>query len=159
MVNQFSASGVVGTVRWDALKLLNDPSMQAMKMSEKTLTTTDNHSNLSAVSIRWSITATSTPCLEKTSRLWLAISLTHVNNFDIFSAEMLPIKYTIKRHFTMPHQITCASALPSKLGKRENAFPLNAVLVRCLNSSSCLISSMFLTHDSYSRCCMTPQVL
>ena len=31
----------------------------------------------------------------------------------------------------------------------------NAVLVHCLNSNSCLISSIFLTHDSYSCCCMT----
>jgi len=52
----------------------------------------------------------------------------------------------------MPHQITCASALPGKTGKRKNCiFPSNAVLVHCLNSTSCLISSIFLTHDSYSR--------
>ena len=33
---------------------------------------------------------------------------------------MLPIKYAIKRRFTMPPQITCASALPGKNGKHEN---------------------------------------
>jgi len=51
----------------------------------------------------------------------------------------------------MPHQITCASALPGKTGKRENCiFPSNAVLDHCLNSTSCLISSTFLNHDSYT---------
>jgi len=35
---------------------------------------------------------------------------------------MLPLKYAIKRHFNMPHQITCASALPGSTEKRENAF-------------------------------------
>jgi len=57
----------------------------------------------------------------------------------------------------MPRQITCASALPGKTGKSKNCiFPSNAVLVHCLNSTSCLIFSIFLTHDSHSRCCMTP---
>ena len=58
---------------------------------------------------------------------------------------------------TMPHQITCASALPGKTGKRENCiFPSNGVLVHCMNSATCLISSIFLTHDLCSCCCMTP---
>jgi len=58
----------------------------------------------------------------------------------------------------MPHQITCASALAGKMGKHENCiFHSNAVLVHCLNPTSCLISSIFLTRDSYSRCCMTPK--
>jgi len=58
-----------------------------------------------------------TPCLKKTSHLWLAITLMHVNGFWYFLAEMLPIKQAIKRRFTMPPQITCASALPVKNGK------------------------------------------
>ena len=33
---------------------------------------------------------------------------------------------------------------------RKLHFPSNAVLVHCLNSTSCLISSIFLTHDSYA---------
>jgi len=52
----------------------------------------------------------------------------------------------------MPPQITCASALPGKTEKHENRIftqMLYAVLVHCLNSTSCLISSIFLTHDSY----------
>jgi len=35
---------------------------------------------------------TSTPCLKKTSHHWLAITLTHMNEFWYFLAEMLPIK-------------------------------------------------------------------
>ena len=45
---------------------------------------------------------------------------THEWTFDIFLAEMLPIKQAIKRSFTMPPQVTCTSALPGKTGKREN---------------------------------------
>jgi len=57
----------------------------------------------------------------------------------------------------MPPQM-CASALPGKTGKHENCFfHSNDVLVHCQNSTSCcLISSVFLIHDSYSCCCMTP---
>jgi len=33
---------------------------------------------------------------------------------------MLPTKQAIKRHVTVPPQITCASALPCKMGKHEN---------------------------------------
>ena len=60
-----------------------------------------------------------TPCLKKTSHLWLAITLTHMNGFWYVLAEMLPIK-AIKRRFTVPRQITCASALPDKTRKHEN---------------------------------------
>jgi len=37
-----------------------------------------------------------------------------------FLAEMYPIKWAITRRFTMPPQITCASALPGKMGKHGN---------------------------------------
>jgi len=57
---------------------------------------------------------------QKTSHLWLAITLTHMNGFWHFLAEMLLIKQAIKRHFTMPPQVTCASALPGKTRKHEN---------------------------------------
>jgi len=44
-----------------------------------------------------------------------------------------------------------AFALPGKTEKHENCiFPSNAALVHCLDSTSCLISSIFLIHDSYS---------
>jgi len=50
----------------------------------------------------------------------------------------------------MPRQLTYASLVPGKADKRLH-FPLNAVLVYCLNSTSCLISSIFLTRDLYAR--------
>jgi len=46
---------------------------------------------------------------------------------------------------------TCVSALPGKTGNVKIA------LFHSLNSTSCcLISAIFLTHDSNSCCCMTP---
>jgi len=59
----------------------------------------------------------------------------------------------------MPPQIACASALPGKKEEtRKSRFHSNAVSVLCLNSTSCLISSIFLTQDSYSQCnqCVQP---
>jgi len=72
-------------------------------------------------------------------------------NFDIreriliFLAEMLPMNQAIKRRFTMPPQITCASALPDKMGKHENRiFHWNAASVHCQNSARrSFISSVF----------------
>ena len=56
-------------------------------------------------------------------------------HLDISLAEMLRIKQAIKRWFTVPPQITCASALPGKIGKHENCIlHSNAVLVHCQNS-------------------------
>ena len=40
-----------------------------------------------------------------------------------------------------------------KRRKQKLHFSSYAVLEHCLNSTSCLISSIFLTQDSYSRCC------
>jgi len=52
-------------------------------------------------------------------------------------------KASNQKRFTMPRQITCASALPGKTGKHENCiFHISAVLVRCQNSTSCLISKV-----------------
>jgi len=111
---------------------------------------------------------------QKMSHLWLGITLTR-EGILIFLAEMLPIKSVIKRHFTMPPQVTCTSALPGKqfvsdialfVLKRDVKLQLtnlanretpnsNAVVVHFPNSTSCcLISSIFLTYDSC--CCMTP---
>ena len=47
---------------------------------------------------------------------------------------------------------TCASTLPGKTEKRENCIFPQCCSVLPMNSTSCLISSIFLTHDSYSRC-------
>jgi len=41
-------------------------------------------------------------------------------DFDIFLAEMLPIKQAINRQFTTSPQLTRASALHGKTGKHEN---------------------------------------
>jgi len=56
----------------------------------------------------------------KNVHLWFATTLTYVNAFWYFLAEMLPIKQAIKRRFTVLPQVTCASALPGKTGKHEN---------------------------------------
>jgi len=85
-------------------------------------------------------------CVSKTSHLWFAIILTHVIwTYCVFSR---------RRPFTVPPQIICTSALPGKTGKQENRiFHSNAVSVHCQSSTSrSLISSVFLTRDSYSRC-------
>jgi len=66
----------------------------------------------------------------------------------------------------MSPQITCASAqvifvLPvsGETGNTKIPFSL-AVLVHCQNSTSCcLMHLIFLTHESYPRCCMTPWIL
>jgi len=72
-------------------------------------------------------------------------------DFDIFFGRNVTDKVSNQRSFTMPPQITCASALRGKMGKHESCiFHSNAVLVHCLNSTSCLISSMFLNHDSHA---------
>jgi len=60
-----------------------------------------------------------TPCLKKHPTLACYNFDTH-ERILTFLAEILPTKYATKRRFTMPHQITCASALPCKTGKHEN---------------------------------------
>ena len=83
-------------------------------------------------------------------------------NFDtcerilIFLAERIPIskrwKDTLLCHIK---QLLLLHYLVQR-GKAKVAFPSNEVLVHCLNSTSCLISSIFLTHDSYSRFWIMP---
>jgi len=103
-----------------------------------------------------------TPCLEKTSHLWLAITLTHMNRFWYFFGRNFTNKVGYQKCFDMPPQITCASALSGKMGKHENhIFHSNAVLVEStaavrlccmhnalsfekkLSSVVCLIASTF----------------
>jgi len=76
---------------------------------------------------------------QKTSHLWLALTLMHVNGFWYFLAEMLPIKQAIKRRFTMPPPITCASALPVKTGKWESHFSLSWIVLH--TQCACALSS------------------
>jgi len=61
----------------------------------------------------------------------------------------------------MPPQVTCAYAVPGKGGNTKISFFTQiAVLAHCLNSTSCLISSIYLTHESrLIRCCMIPSIL
>jgi len=56
----------------------------------------------------------------------------------------------------MPHQVTCASALPGKMGKRENAFSLKCCISALPEFNHLLDFSIFLTHNLYSRYRMTP---
>ena len=89
------------------------------------------------ITSRWYI-----PCLPKNVPTVLAITLTEYERILILFGRhvTVSIKYAIKRCFIMPPQITCASALPGKMGKHENCiFHSNAVLVLSLNSNSCLI--------------------
>jgi len=80
-------------------------------------------------------------------------------DFDIFLAEMLPIKSA-----KMPPQTTCASALPVKTGKHENHIfhsiglcCTHNALVRCLperkqlSSVMCLIASNICRYSSISH--------
>ena len=81
-----------------------------------------------------------TLCL-KTSHLWLAITLVHVNGFLIFYlAEMLD-KVSNKK--TLYYATSSNLCFCTTWETRKLHFPSNAVLVHCLNSTSCLISSMF----------------
>jgi len=75
---------------------------------------------------------------QQTSHLWFAITLTYINAFLYFLAEMLPVKQAIKRRFTVPPQITCASTLPGEPGKHEKnrIFQSNAI-----SGQSCLLCS------------------
>jgi len=64
--------------------------------------------------------------VSKTSHRWIAITLTYMNGFDIFGRNVTD-KVGCQRHFTMPPQVTCASALPGETGNLEFvSFHLNA---------------------------------
>jgi len=64
---------------------------------------------------------------QKMSLLCLAITLTYMNRFERFLAEMLLRKYAIKICFIFPPHLTTASALPGKkTWKLCLSFPLNA---------------------------------
>jgi len=93
---------------------------------------------------------------QKTSHLWLAVTLTYVNGFWYFFGSNVTNKVSNQKTLYMPPQITGASPLPGKMGKHKICiFHSNAVLAHCRNSTSCLISSVFLTYASQWRCCMT----
>ena len=84
---------------------------------------------------------------QKTSHIWLWHTWT---DFDIFFGRNATDKVASQKTLYNVISITCASAVTDKTGNTKIAFPL-ALLVHCQNSTSpCLISSIFLTHDSYA---------
>jgi len=83
-------------------------------------------------------------------------------NFDTleriwyFLAEMLPIKYAIKSCF-LPPQISCAFAPHGKTRKHKNLILTQMLYYgSARNNYSLLDFFSYLTHDSYSHCCITP---
>jgi len=100
--------------------------------------------------------------MEEADKYWMMIRMVGGWVFLLVPAHLgSPGQRAVKRLLLllcMPPQITCASALPGKTGKHENRiFYSNALSVHCQNSTRWfLISSVFLTHNSYSRCCITP---
>ena len=66
--------------------------------------------------------------VSKTSHIWLAITLTHVNGFWYSFGRNVTNKVgNQKTLYYMLPQLTCASVLPDKTGKHENCiFHLNA---------------------------------
>jgi len=70
-----------------------------------------------------------TLCLKKTSHLWFAITLTYMNGFIYFLFWQKCNRWSKQpKDFTMPPQITCASALPGKMGKHKNHFSLKCCI-------------------------------
>jgi len=99
--------------------------------------------------------------LSKTSLACYNFDTCELTDFDIFGRNVTDKVSNQNRPtlYYMPRQITCASALPGKTGKHEYCiFHSNAVLMHCLNSTSCLVSSIFFIHIlTYSPCCITPK--
>jgi len=71
-------------------------------------------------------------CVSKTCRLWFTITLTHVNRFWYFCGKCITNKVSNQKRFTMPLQITCASALHSKTAKHENRIFFTQMLYQCI---------------------------
>jgi len=72
-----------------------------------------------------------TPCL-KNVPLLACYTFDTCERILIFFDRNVTDQVAIKRRFTMPPEITCASALSGKIGKHENCiFHSNAVLVHC----------------------------
>jgi len=83
-------------------------------------------------------------------------------NFDtrerilIFFGTCVSNKVSNQKTLYLPPQTTCASALPGKMGNTKIAFSLKCCIsaVPEINQSLYMISSILLTHDSCSHCCM-----
>jgi len=85
---------------------------------------------------------------QKTSHLWLAITFTDVNRLLIILAKILPIKQGIKRHFTIPAQISCASVLSGKTGNTKMAFFPRCRPISALPEFNQLLLDFFSLFDS-----------
>ena len=98
----------------------------------------------------WRVCSLSLPCIhrvsKRTSHLWLAITLTHMNGFWYFFGRNVADNVGNQKtlYFTMPPQIISASVLPGKTGKHENhifnsiglCYTHNAP-VHCLSEKNC----------------------
>ena len=94
---------------------------------------------------------------QKTSHLLVAITLRHGNGFWYFFGRNVTDK--VRNHKTYYYAISdnlCFCTNWQNEETRKSHFHSTAVLVHCLNSTSCLIASIFLTQDLHARCCMTP---
>ena len=90
--------------------------------------------------------------VSKTFHFWFAITLTHVNAFWYFCSKVIN-KVSNQNCFIEPPQITCASALPDKIGKTQKS---HFSLKWCISfltelNQSLLDFSIFLTHDSHFK--------
>jgi len=74
-----------------------------------------------------------------------------VNGFLTFLVEMLPIKQAIKRRFTMPNQVTCASALPGQRGNAKIAFSPQMLYycIAWIQPAAWLLRCFWLTTHNY----------
>jgi len=94
---------------------------------------------------------------QKTSHLWFAITLTHMNTFWYFFGRNVTDKVSNQKMLYCATSNNVCFCTTWQTEKHENRiFHSTAVSVHCQNSTSCsLISSIFLTRDSYSWCCTT----
>ena len=95
---------------------------------------------------------------QQTSHLWLAITFTQWTDFDIFGRNVIDKVSNQKTiYYATSINVCFCTIWQNKKEARKLHFYSHAVLVHYQNSCSrCLISAIFLTYDSYSRCCMTP---
>jgi len=93
---------------------------------------------------------------QKTSHIWLAITLTHMHRFWYCLAGMLPIKWAIKRLYTLPPHV-----LPTTYRKTGNTkitfFTQMLYYSRALQQLDCIARTMhqcavFLKEKSYLWC-------
>ena len=80
---------------------------------------------------------------KKTSHLWLAINLTHANRFSFFGRNVTDKVSNQKTLYYATSSNLCFCTTWQNGETRKLPFHSNAVLVHCLNSTSCLISSIF----------------